>query len=158
MLYGQQVIRIEPESKRTENAMLIDLRHSVEPLAASIRESLDCFTAQHPNTPVSTVGLWGDGFHGSASLHLDTPEHSAAFVNKWLKNGSAWYGEDEKGRFCNNCWDFPYCISEYGFRDYPDLYQGEADAPVDYIALDGREERVQAEEVTRGKIASCFLS
>jgi hypothetical protein len=131
--------------------MQIDLRKLRKPLAADIRKSLAAFCAQHPNTPISTVGLWGDGFHGKASLHLDTPEHSAAFVKEWLKNGAAWYGEDRHGRFCNNCWDFPHCIGEYRFPGYPDLYQVDADAPLDYITLEGPRERAEADEGDEGK-------
>jgi hypothetical protein len=129
--------------------MLIDLRKLREPLAADIRNSLLTFSAEHPDTQVSTVGLWGDGFHGTASLHLDTPENSAAFVNEWLKEGPAYYGQDAKGRFCNSCWDFPHCIGEYSFPEYPDLY--EADPPVDYVTLDGTTARAEAGEGNEGK-------
>jgi hypothetical protein len=131
--------------------MVIDLRKLREPLAADIRNSLSAFSAQHANTPICTVGLWGDGFHGTASLHLDTPDHSAAFVEQWLKNGPDWYGEDGQGRFCNNCWDMPHCIGEYSFPGYPDLYQAEVDAPVDYIAIDGSKLRAEADEGDEGK-------
>ena len=131
--------------------MVIDLRELREPLAADIRMSLAAFSAQHPNMPISTVGLWGDAFHGTASLHLDTPDHSAAFVKEWMKNGADWYGEDSQGRYCNNCWDMPHCIGEYSFPGYPDLYQGEVDTPVDYIALDGQKQRAEADEGDEGK-------
>jgi hypothetical protein len=131
--------------------MVIDLRKLREPLAADVRKSLIAFSTQHPNTPISTVGLWGDGFHGTASLHVDTPDHSAAFVKKWLKNGPDWYGEDSQGRFCNNCWDFPHCVGEYSFPGYPDLYLAEVDATVDYIILDGTTERAEKHEGDEGK-------
>ncbi len=117
--------------------MLIDLRKLCEPLSDDIRNSLITFSTRYPYARVCTVGLWGDGFHGTASLHLDTSEHSSASVEKWQKNGPNWYGEDDKGRFCNNCWDFEHCTGEYSFPDYPDLYQVEHDTPVEYVALNG---------------------
>src|SRR4051794_5772328 len=111
--------------------MLIDLRKLREPLAADIRRSLNAFSTQHPHKPICTVGLWGDGFHGTVSLHLDTPDHSAEFAKEWLKNGPVWYGEDRYGRYCNNCCDFPHCIGEYFLSGYPDLYQETSDSPID---------------------------
>lgn len=131
--------------------MLIDLRNMHEPLVIHIRESLNAFLAKEPETKICTVALWGDGFHGTASLHLDTPDHSAAFAEKWNKDGPDWYGEDEHGRFCNSCWDMPHCIGEYGFPGYPDLYQVGIDDSVDYIALDGTKLRADASEGDEGK-------
>ncbi len=130
--------------------MLIDLRKSREPLASEIQNSLIDFSIQHPNIEVCTVGLVGDGFHGRAALFLDTPEHSAAHVKEYLKHGLGWYGEDENGRFCNSCSDFPYCIGEYSFPDYPDFYQKRDDTPIDYITLNGNKELVEIDEGDEG--------
>jgi hypothetical protein len=131
--------------------ILIDLRKLREPLVANIRASLLAFAARHPDTPVCTVGLFGDGFHGTASLHLDAPDNSAAFVQEWAKHGPGWYGEDDQGRYCNSCWDFPHCIGEYTFPGYPDLYEAERDAAVDYVTLDGAKERAEANQGDEGK-------
>lgn len=133
------------------NCMLIDLRELREPLAAGIRTSLAEFVAGHPDTPVSTVGLFGDGFHGTALLHLDTPGHSAGFVAKWLAKGPDWYGEDAYGRFCNNCPDMSHCIGEFRFPGYPDLYQEPVDAAVDFITLEGVRVRAEAVDGDEGK-------
>ncbi len=129
---------------------LIDLRNLWKPLTADIQNSLVTFITQHPHTHVCTVGFQGDGFHGIASMHADTPEHSAAFVAEWHKNGPAWYGEDEKGCFCNNCADFLYCIGEYSLPGYPDLYQIDVNSPVDYITLEGTTERAEPDEGDEG--------
>jgi hypothetical protein len=131
--------------------MLIDLRKIREPLADDIRKSLAAFSAQHLDTPVCTVGVFGDGFHGAASLYLDTPDHSSAFVKEWRDQGPAWYGRDSEGTFCNSCCDFPHCIGEYEFLGYPDFYEADIDAPIDYITIDGVRERVEAEEGDEGK-------
>src|SRR5436309_2926876 len=114
---------------------LIDLRKLRDPLAAAIQASLLAFSAQHPKTRICSVGLHGDGFHGTASLHLDTPSNSAAFVKKSIKAGHNRYGEDSCGRFCHSCWDFAHCgIGDYRFPGYPDLYKGKEGTPVDFIA------------------------
>ncbi len=94
--------------------VLIDLRKMRKPLADDIGASQRAFSSQYPNTPICTVGLFGDGFHGKASLHLDTPDHSAASVRRWAKNGPAWYGEDDQGRFDNSPCDFPTLSANTG--------------------------------------------
>jgi hypothetical protein len=137
--------------------MLIDLRKLREPVTVWVRDSLITFSTEYPNTQVSTVGLWGDGFHGTAALHLDTPENSAEHVKEWLKDGPDWYGEDHKGRYCDSCWDFEHFIGDYSFPGYPDLYQTDVDAPVDYITLDGSKERAEADQGDPGH-ASHHLS
>jgi hypothetical protein len=130
--------------------MLIDLRKLREPVTVWVRDSLISFSTEYPNTQVSTVGLWGDGFHGTAALHLDTPENSAEHVKEWLKDGPGWYGEDHNGRYCNSCWDFEHFVGDYSFPGYPDLYQTDVDAPVDYITLDGTKERAEADQGDQG--------
>jgi hypothetical protein len=80
---------------------------------------------------------------------LDTPENSAEHVKKWLKDGPDWYGEDDKGRYCDSCWDFAHFVGDYSFP-VPDLYQTDIDAPVDYITLDGTKERAEADQGDQG--------
>ena len=106
-----------------------------EPLVANIERALRDFSARHPDVPICTVGISGDGFHGVASLALDTPDHSDAFVEKWIQNGPDWYGRDEVGCYCNNCEDFVYYIDDFTLEDYPDLYE-KGEEPVGFITLD----------------------
>jgi hypothetical protein len=129
--------------------VLIDLRRMREPLAAKIESALRDFSAHHPEVPICTVGIFGDGFHGVASLALDTPDHSAAFVDKWIPSGPDWYGRDECGCYCNNCEDFTYYINDFTFEGYPDLYE-KGEAPVEFIALDGMHHRVHAHDGDEG--------
>jgi hypothetical protein len=136
--------------------MLIDLRKLREPVTVWVRDSLITFSTEYPNTQVSTVGLWGDGFHGTAALHLDTPENSAEHVKEWLKDGPDWYGKDHRGRYCDSCWDFEHFIGDYSFPGYPDLYQTDVGAPVDYINLMGRKNAPKQTKATRECIASSF--
>jgi hypothetical protein len=137
--------------------ILIDLRKMRKPLANDIGASLLAFSSQHQDTPICTVALFGDGFHGRASLFLDTPDHSAASVQWCVEKGLDWYGEDDQGRFCESPCDFPCLIGEYRFSGYPDLYKTGSDGPargmhpaVDYITLEGVKVRAEAAEGNEG--------
>ena len=101
--------------------MEIDLRKFWLPLAADMERSLRAFSQMQHGIEVSTVGLFGDGFHGSALLFLDTHAHSGDFLRKWKDEGGS--SEDAFGRFCSNCPDFEYGIGEFSFPGYPDLYE-----------------------------------
>jgi hypothetical protein len=126
--------------------VLIDLRELREPLEAFIRKSLADFSAEHPDVEVCTVGLSGDGFNGWAAMQFDTADHSAAFVEESVRNGSNWYGQDSRGRFCNSPYDFAYGADEAYFFNfslfgYPDLYEVEEDEPLDFVMHDGTTRR-----------------
>src|SRR5262249_4715021 len=101
--------------------MTIDLRPMFAPLASGVRASLAAFARENGTVHICTIALCGNGFHGAASLYLDTPEHSAASVERWKSNGPAWYGQDSAGFFCNNGADFCYRVGEYSFVGFPDL-------------------------------------
>jgi hypothetical protein len=82
------------------------------------------------------VGLFGDGFHGSASLHVDTRAHSSEFVRLWAGRGSVL--QDQAGQFCSNCPDFEFCLGTFRFHHYPDLYELDQQEDLSFISLDGR--------------------
>lgn len=127
-------------------AMLIDLRKLREPLTEKMRKALVSFSKKHPDEQICTVAIWGDGFHGTAALWLNTPDSSAASVKANIDHGFAWYGEDRQGRFCNSPCDFCYSLGEFDFPRYPDFYRVEDDIPVDFITLEGTKERADPEE------------
>lgn len=124
-------------------AKTIDLRECLRSLPGQILESIGSFIRTHSNTPICTVSLWGDAFHGSASLHLDTAEHSAAHVARFMDDEESWPGTDRVGFFCNNSWDMAHCVGEFEFEGYPNLY--ETDPPIEYVTLDGSRRRVEEE-------------
>ena len=139
--------------------ILIDLRKMRKLLADEIGASLQAFSTQYPNTPICTLALFGDGFHGKASLYLDTPDHSAASVQRLVEKGLAWYGEDDQGRFCNSPCDFPYLIGEYRFAGYPDLYKTglmPGHPTVDYVTLEGVRVHVEGAEGNEGNNRMVF--
>lgn len=132
--------------------MDIDLRQYWLPLAADIHRSLRGFTQKNPAVQVCTVGIFGDGFHGTASLHLDTPAHSSAFVTQW---GSSAAGTDDVGMFCANCWDFEYCVGQFEFPNYPDLYKHNPKEPLAFVSLEGTRGLVDPTEGDEGQ--HCYV-
>jgi hypothetical protein len=129
--------------------LLIDLRKMREPLVANIKRAIRDFSAHHPDVSICTVGIFGDGFHGVASLAFDTPDHSNAFVDKWIQTGPDWYGRDEVGCYCNSFEDFAYHIDDFTFEGYPDLYE-KGEEPVEFVSLDGSHHCVHAHEGDEG--------
>lgn len=99
----------------------IDLREMLDPLVNGLRAALNNFVLHHPDIEVCTVGFQGDGFHGSVSLAIDTPAHSAAHVEKWAPKGRT--GVDEHGSYCDNCPDMAYWVTDHSLVGFPDLYE-----------------------------------
>lgn len=129
--------------------VLIDLRKMRDPLIADIDRALRGFVASHPDASICTVGISGDGFHGVASLALDTPDHSENFVKEWAPHGPDWYGRDAVGCYCHNCEDFAHYLDDFTLQGYPDLYD-KGDEPVEFIVLDGTQHRVDPDEGDEG--------
>lgn len=133
--------------------MEIDLRRYWLPLIAEVSKGLREFQLAHPDIKASTVGLFGDGLHGSASLHVDTLAHSAEFVRQWASSGSVL--RDEAGQFCSNCPDFEYCLGTFWFKDYPDFYELELE-DLSFIGLDGKAALVDRASGDAGKHQHVF--
>jgi hypothetical protein len=79
-----------------------------------------------------------------------TPEHSAAWVEEWLKEGPGWTGEDQYGRYCNSCFEFAHHFGEYTFPGHPDFDKAEEE-PAEYITLDGARVIDEANDGDAGK-------
>jgi hypothetical protein len=115
--------------------LVIDLRPYWLPLVADIERALRAFREQHADVRISTVALYGDGFHGAAHLHLDTASHSAAFVQRWAGQGGSL--QDAAGTFCRNCPDFEFAAGDFSFAGYPDFYEIAETVPLSFVSLDG---------------------
>jgi hypothetical protein len=125
--------------------MRIELREHFDWLRGELRRSLLWFRSRWPDE-ISTVGLFGDGFHGTGSLHLDTPKQSAKLLQKMRrKYGVTELGRDEAGDYSNACWDFRHCVLEFTFPGYPNLYEA-GDEIVEFAVLDGAITIVRREE------------
>lgn len=116
----------------------IDLRPMREPFLEAAREAIQEFAANRPGAEISAVGFAIDGYNGDIDLHLDTPEHSDAYVqNSREDDGDEnWPGSDAHGLYCSNCWDFAHHLLHCGLEDYPDL-DTIAESEVIFIGLDG---------------------
>lgn len=113
--------------------MDIDLRRYWLPLKIEVAKAMALFSRRHPDILISTVGVWGDAFHGTATLHLDSAVHSAAHIQKYSDAAR----EDIDGRFSAACRDFAFQIAELRFPDYPDLYNHSRETELAFISLNG---------------------
>ena len=73
-----------------------------------IADSLSSFAAERPDIPWSTFALYACPWAGWIVSCFDTEEKSAQIVARFGKSGPAWYGQDQWGRFNNNCADFQF--------------------------------------------------
>ncbi len=124
-------------------SIVIDLRAMREPLLTEARAALEHFAEQRPETRVSAVGFVVDGFHGIATLYLDTPESADAQLSRWrgVFEGDPSIGRDAFGDYSLSCPDFAFCLLEHRLAGFPDLYEVEEDDAT-FLGLDGRRRKV----------------
>lgn len=125
---------------------MFDLREMIAPYCSLVREILEQFEKEHDEVEWSCFAFDSAPAHGRLGLNFDTKPNSDSIVERFAKNGPAWFGEDSAGRFNNNCADFEYCR-------YSDLYlveewvaPWEADGPFRYIDLEGNPRSVDQDE------------
>lgn len=87
---------------------MIDLETARRPLHELIKKSLSSFAAEQPHVTWSTLALYACPWAGWIMTHLDTEANSDATVAAFEDQGPDWYGEDQWGRFNNNCPDFEF--------------------------------------------------
>ncbi len=77
---------------------------------------------------------------GWVAINFDTKEASDQIVEKYQHNGPAWYGEDKRGRFNNNCTDFKYCaLLTHQIPEWQESYDSIGDDYLlDYIDHKGK--------------------
>lgn len=132
--------------------MDIDLRNYLDPLTKFFRDSTATFVKEHPNDAISTVAIFGDGFHGTAALWADTPENSAAYASEVREPA-----QDEFGTFCNECESMAFFIGEFRFPEYPNFYRVGSDEPVCFVMLDGVSVRAEEGDEDNHRIICQFL-
>src|ERR1043165_8084854 len=103
---------------------LIDLIPYEQPIKALLADAVSRFAHEHPDVVASMLVLDYSGFNPYVLVALDTPEHSAANVSKFLEHDWA-YGKDEYGTYCNSPWDCAYQLADYRFDGFPDLYKAD---------------------------------
>lgn len=87
---------------------MINLEDAVEPLRELIGVSLKSFASEQPEIAWSTFALYACPWGGWVTTSFDTEENSTQIVDQISTKGLDWYGEDEWGRFNNNCPDFRF--------------------------------------------------
>jgi hypothetical protein len=137
---------------------VFDLREMISPYRSLVRGTLEQFEREHGEVSWSCFAFDSAPAHGRLGLNFDTEANSDIIVERFAKNGPAWFGEDSGGRFNNNCADFTYCR-------YCDLYlveewvePWEADSPFRYIDLEGNSRSVNQEETGDESFNSIIFS
>lgn len=125
---------------------MFDLREMIAPYRSLVQETLEQFEREHGEVSWSCFAFDAAPAHGRLGLNFDTKATSDSIVERFAKNGPAWFGEDCAGRFNNNCADFAYCR----YRDL-DLFSEwaepwETDGSFRYIDLQGNSRSVNQEE------------
>jgi hypothetical protein len=123
----------------------VDIRKFQRPITAFVKESLETFSEENPETQICTVALHGDAFYGMVYLSVDTPENCAEYVRKWGKEMPV--GIDEAGKYCENIGDMIE-VATFRLPGYPDNFApiGKEQPPNDFITIDGSKRRVEEGE------------
>jgi hypothetical protein len=87
---------------------MIDLRPLSAEVLALVQEALVRFEAEHPGELWSVIGVDSAPVFGWLRVSFDTKVNSDALVAQFEHHGPDWYGEDQHGRFNDNCEDFLY--------------------------------------------------
>lgn len=117
---------------------MIELQAARQPVQDLIAESLSSFAQVQPDVVWSNFALYACPWSGWISTCFDTESRSVEHVAEFAKNGPDWYGEDEWGRFGNNCPDFQFVEWRLLALDqWHDEY--ETAEPIHVRDLDGRD-------------------
>lgn len=113
------VTTVAPPATRENSA--VDLAPHAAEIEKMLAAAVAKFSREHPTETASLLVFGYSGFNPSLMIAIDTPEHSAAFVERHPDN----CGRDEQGRFCNSPYDCAYPLDEYSFNGFPNLYEVE---------------------------------
>lgn len=97
---------------------MINLTEFEKPIQEFIEITVSSFTQQYPVTKVASIGLYCCPASGWISMGFDTKTHSDQNVAEYKDQGPEWYGEDDRGEFCNNCPDFEF--ESFNMVDFPE--------------------------------------
>ena len=124
---------------------MINIENTRQPLQELIKNSLRSFAAERPDVTWSTFALYSCPMVGWIMTCFNTEAKSAQIVAEFEKNGPDWYGEDQLGRFCNNCPDFEFF--EWRTLDVPHWRsEYEETEPLLIRDLNGREYLIREED------------
>jgi len=135
---------------------MIDFADSRGPLRELIENSLSGFASEHADVTWSTFALYACPWGGWITTSFDTKEKSAEIVAEISASGRDWFGEDEWGRFNDNCPDFQ-------FHDWRGLelpsWQTECEEaePIHVRDLSGRDHFIGCENEALNGLAFGFM-
>jgi hypothetical protein len=128
---------------------MINFENARKPVAELIENSLSSFSAEKPDVTWSAFALYACPWSGWVASYFDTEPNSARIVAQFSANGPDWYGEDEWGRFNNNCPDFEF--GEWRFLGRPDWQSAyEETKPICVRDLSGADHLIDSDEALNG--------
>ncbi len=110
---------------------MIDFRDAKQAVQGLIDVSLKTFAAELPDVAWSAFALYSCPWAGWVMTCFDTEAKSAEILAEFAKEGPDWYGEDEWGRFNNNCPDFRYF--EWRALEFPEWQTDYEDEDADQL-------------------------
>lgn len=135
---------------------MIDFEADRQFVKELIESSLGSFAAERPGVAWSTFALYACPWAGWITACFDSEANSAQTVAAIEANGPDWYGEDEWGRFNNNCPNFQFV--EWRLLSLPH-WQGECEAaePIHVRDLSGQDHFIGSENEAINGLVFAFL-
>jgi hypothetical protein len=128
---------------------MLELENYQKSIKEFVTLSIQSFGNESRSIKVSCMAIYCSPSGGWISMNFDTEIHSSQHVAEFKKYGYEWYGEDNKGKYCNNCADFefagyntiqfPEWVQEYETEDFPTIKQVNADIKQINLELEGDE-------------------
>ena len=135
---------------------MIDLTEANARIDKLIEESLRSFSSEKPDTDWSAFAIYSCPWEGWAMTSFDTAASSEETLARWEKNGSDWYGEDDWGRFNDNCPDFEF--HEWRLVDFPEWgSEYEAGEPIHVRDLAGVDHYIDSSNESLNALVFSFL-
>jgi hypothetical protein len=135
---------------------MINLEDARNPVRELIESSLASFASGKSDVTWSTFALYACPWAGWITANFDTVANSAGIVARFSVNGPDWYGEDEWGRFNNNCPDFEF--REWRGLDLADWQSEYEEAePIHVRDLSGQDHFIGSENEAINGLAFHFL-
>lgn len=110
---------------------MFDLPKQREALTDLIVDGLLRFEAVNPEVVWSNIAFDSCPWMGWVAINFDTKEKSDQIVAEYQHKGPAWYEEDKRGKFNNNCADFEYCA--FLTHEIPEWHEAYESIGEDYL-------------------------
>lgn len=119
---------------------MLDFRKNIPEIKKCVVQGILSFEKEYPNVKWSMLALDSCPWMGFVAINIDTQANSDSQVRKFQSNGSDWYGEDEWGKFNDNCADFEFVeVRRLEMPEWEKKYNSEENSLIEYIDVNGSE-------------------